>query len=164
MNTTSTTTQGWHFTNWGTWGWIETIVKGIGIAAGILAFLQSNAAAPLIIGGNPKLGAVIVLALLTFALTGALVMRFGQREVTAFIFGIFNVLGHAGLLIALLREPQNITLGVIFGVAFILGEILRQRFFATSGYTEGGRPTAALMNFSRGFMIAYVLLTVFLNV
>jgi hypothetical protein len=153
-------TQGWHTAEWGVWGWAETIVKLVGIGAGMLAFIQSDSSRAFVVGGNPHLAAVILLALLVLLTVGALAIRFGQREVISMIFAVLNFLGHVGLLIALLRVPDQRTLPIVFGVAFVLGELVKQRFLAVTGYTESGRSSSAMMNFSRGLAVVYALFTV----
>lgn len=155
-------TQDWHVANWGLWGWIETAIKGIGIAIGIIAFVNSNSSAELVIGGNPELGAVIVLAVISLAIIGAFFMRLRQREIISIIFAVFNVLGHLGLLIALLRVPETTTLPILFGMAFILGELTKAQFMRVSGYTEAGQSSAFMVRFALGVMFVYVVFTAFL--
>jgi hypothetical protein len=153
-------TQGWHVARWGLWGWIETGLKLVGIAAGIIAFLSSSSVSALTIGGHPHLGAVILLALLTLLTLGVLLLRTRQQEIISVVYSVFNVLGHAGLLIGLLRVPDQSLYVVILGVFFALGELAKQRFLAISGYTEGGASSTAMLNFSRGLMGVYILLVI----
>lgn len=154
--------QGWHIANWGLWGWVETIIKGVGIAIGIIAFINSNSSAGLVFSGNPELGAVIVLAVISLAIIGAFFMRLRQREIISVVFAIFNVLGHVGLLIALLRVPETTTLPILFGLAFILGELTKAQFMRVSGYTEAGQSSAFMVRFALGVMFVYVVFTAFL--
>jgi hypothetical protein len=158
----TTQSQGWHVANWGLWGWIETGLKLIGIGAGFLAFFGSSSAAEMIVGGNPNLAAVILLALLTLGLLAAVFMRVAQKEIISLIFSILNVLGHAGILIALLRTPDQQTLPLIFGVFFVLGELAKQRFLAISGYTEAGQSGSAMLMFSRVVLAIYVVFIIFI--
>jgi hypothetical protein len=157
-----TQTLEWHVGSWGLWGWVETILKLVGIVAGLLAFAGSNAAAPLVLANNPELGAVIVLALLTLAWVGALIPRFQQREVISMVFAIINALAHVGLLIALLRSPEPRTLAIVFGVFFILGQLAKDQFLRLSGYTEGGQTTDAMVKVSRGLAAFYLLFVILL--
>lgn len=152
--------QGWHIANWGTWGWLETGVKFIGILVGYAAFFASASAQTLTFGGNPELGAVILLALLTLGIFGAMFMRIRQQEIISLVFAVLNFLGHAGMLIALLRTPELTSLGIAFGVLFVIGELVKQRFLVVSGYTEAGQKTPGMVNFSRGLMSAYALFVV----
>jgi hypothetical protein len=48
-----------------------------------------------------------------------------------------NLLGHFGLLVALLRVPTDLTLAVIFGVFYALGQNVKVQFLRVTGYTEG---------------------------
>lgn len=160
--TTTTQSQGWHVANWGLWGWIETVLKLVGIGAGFLAFFGTSSAAEMMIGGNPNLAAVILLGLLTLGLAAAVFMRVMQKEIISLIFSILNALGHAGVLIALLRAPDQQTLLLIFAVFFVLGELAKQRFLAISGYTEAGQSASAMLTFSRVVLAIYVVFIVFI--
>lgn len=158
----SSTSQGWHIANWGTWGWIETILKLIGIGAGMLAFFNSASDAPLVIGGNPKLIAVILVALMTAGMVLAIGLRFTQKEIISIVFSVLNALGHAGLLVALLRIPPDMTLPLVFSVFFVLGELAKYRFMSTTGYTELGQSQAGMVRFSLMMVGTYIVLTILL--
>lgn len=162
MQTATSSTQGWHVANWGLWGWLETIVKLIGAGAGIVAFFNTMSISTLTLGGSPRLAAVILLGLLTFISIGLVFVRIRQQEIVSIFYAIFNLLGHAGLLIALLRAPQQTTLGIVFGIAYVAGELIKQRFLVVSGFTEAGQTTQSMVNFSRGVALFYLLLLIFL--
>jgi hypothetical protein len=38
----TTTQSGWHTAQWGTWGWLETIAKGIALVAAFIAFFTNS--------------------------------------------------------------------------------------------------------------------------
>ena len=151
---------GWHVANWGFWGWLETAIKLIGIVAAYIAFFNSSGISDLTIGGSPRLAAIIVLALLTLAMVGVVFIRIMQKELISIGYSILNALGHIALLIALLRVPTQTTLAIIFAVAFVLGELAKQRFLAISGYVEGGSNTATMVMFSRTIAVVYLVLAI----
>jgi hypothetical protein len=154
--------SGWHVANWGFWGWLETAIKLVGIVAGYIAFFNSSGVTDLTIGGSPRLAAVILLALLTLAMVGVVFVRITQKELISIGYSILNALGHIALLIALLRIPTQTTLALIFAVAFVLGELAKQRFLTISGYVEGGSNTASMLMFSRTIAVVYLVLAIFL--
>lgn len=154
--------KGWHVANWGFWGWVETGLKLVGIAAGILAFLNSSAVTELTIGGSPRLAAVILVALLSLAMVGVFFARIAQKELISIGFSALNAIGHVGLLVALLRIPAQTTLPLVFAIMFILGELAKQRFLAISGYVEGGSDTASMLKFSRIIALTYLVLAIVL--
>lgn len=159
-----TQSQGWHTAQWGTWGWAETILKLIAIVAGILAFINSDAAAPFLIGDNPHLAALVVLALLTLGALGQLGIRFMQRETISFGFAVLNLLGHLGLLIAVLRVPDQPTLSLVFGAFYTLGQIVKIQFLRVTGYTEGGASTRGMLIVSVVMAVAYALFAILMLV
>ncbi|MBI1280857.1 MAG: hypothetical protein GC179_22225 [Anaerolineaceae bacterium] len=153
---------GWHVSNWGFWGWLETAIKLVGIGAGYIAFFNSSGVTDLTIGGSPRLAAVILVAVFTLAMIGVVFMRIMQKELISIGYSILNALGHIALLFALLRVPTQTTLPIIFAVAFILGELAKQRFLTISGYVEGGANTASMLMFSRVVAVTYLVLAIFL--
>lgn len=156
------TTTGWHIGSWGFWGWLETAVKGVGIIVGLLAGLQAlNSGNSVVFDGNPHLAAVIWLGLICLIVVlGVPVLRITQKEIISIIFAILNALGHLGMLYSLLTIPDSRTLAIIFGVAYIAGELVKQRFLTVSGYTEAGQTTSAMINFSRLQMGIYAVFIV----
>ena len=145
MQTTQTQAEParWHTAQWGTWGWAETILKLIAIVAGLIAFVQSRG--EFVLGGNPHLAAVIVLALLSLASIAQVVIRLTQKEIVSMIFAVLNLLGHFGLLIALLRVPPDRTLAIVFGVFYVLGQLTKVQFLRVTGYTESGANSSAML-------------------
>lgn len=150
----------WHTAQWGMWGWFETILKLIGVVAGILAFAASNAASPLAIGDNPHLAALILLALLALGALAQVGIRFTQRETISFAFAILNLVGHLALLVAVLRVPDQPTLAMVFGGCYALGQLVKLQFLRATGYTEGGANTTAMLGVAALMAILYALLAV----
>jgi hypothetical protein len=155
-------TTGFHIGKWGFWGWLETAVKSMGILAGLIAFFNTSNVAELTIGGNPELGAIAILALFTLVAFAVIFLRIGQKEIISIVFWIGNFIGHTAMLIALLRVPQDTTLGIVFGIAYMCGEFVKQRWLYVTGYTESGQSTQAITTFSRGLAFLYFLYVVFL--
>jgi hypothetical protein len=152
--------QEWHTAEWGTWGWAETILKLIAIGAGIFAGVGVLSGGEFMLGGNPRLAAVILLALLTLGAVLQVVIRYGQREIISLIFAVLNLLGHSGLLIALLRAPDQRTLPILFGVFYVLGQVVKLQFLRVSGYTEGGASTRGMLRVTGVMATLYTLFTI----
>ena len=152
--------QGWHMAQWGTWGWAETILKLVAIAAGLLAFVRTLSLGALVIGGNPHLAAVILLVLLSLAAIFQIVVRLGQRETISFIFAVLNLLGHLGLLFALLHTPSPRNLPLIFGIFWLLGSLTKIQFLRVTGYTEGGANSSAMLRTTAIISVLYLLFTI----
>jgi len=155
----TTQVQGWHTSEWGLWGWIETILKLIALGIGILAFFRTPAN-DLVLGGNPHLAAVILLVLLSLAAVAQLGIRFQQRETISLIFAVLNLLGHLALLIALLRVMDSRALPVVFGGFYLLGQLTKLQFLRTSGYTEGGADERGMLRVAGAMTALYALFVV----
>jgi len=157
--------QKWHVAQWGTLGWLETIAKLIGIVCGWIAFSQSAATPQLILIGNSHLAAVIVFIILSLGAVGMVFLRVLLRDIFSMIFAILNLTGFLSLLIAILRASDQVRgLAIAFGVLYVIGELIKQRFLATSGYTEGGTSTAGMLSISRGLMFFYIIFIVLMIV
>jgi hypothetical protein len=160
--TQTTPPTGWHVAQWGTLGWAETIVKGIGIIVAFIALAQALPTGVFTLGGNPRLAAIIVLALLTLIWLAPIPLRLQQKEIISMVFTILNLLAHIALLVALLYVLPDRTLPIIFGVAYLIGEAIKRRWLIVSGYTEGGRPQSMMFMVSNIFLGAYALFIVFM--
>ncbi len=160
MQKSTTQGLGWHNEAWGMWGWIETILKLVGIVAAINLFTQTSGATGLVIGGNPHLAGVVLLALMTLVAFGVIYVRYTQKEILSFVFAIVNALGHLALLIALLRVPPSTTLGVLFGLMYVLGAAAKIRFLGLTGYTEGGADVKQMKRVTAIMGIIYIAFTV----
>lgn len=162
MQTTTTQAQGWTVKNWGTWGWVETIVKVVAFIVGIIAFIGSLSSSGFTVGGHPHLAAVILLGLLTLIGLGLMGFRFSQREIVSTAFAIASFVGHGALLLALLREPTLVTLPILFGVIFIVGQLVKYLFLQTTGFTEPGQTPRSMLIANTVLTVPYILLIVFL--
>lgn len=152
----------WHTAKWGTWGWAETIVKLIALGAGLVAFASALSADGFRLGDNPRLAAVILLVLLTLAAIAQLAIRAQQRETISVIFAVLNLLGHLGLLFALLRVPDQTALPLIFGILYLFGQLIKLQFLRVTGYTEGGANTSGMLRVTGAVAAAYALFVILL--
>lgn len=151
-------TTGWRVINWGIYGWIETALKGIALVMGIAAALNTPSDAPLTLTGHPRLLAVLLLFGLSLGTLVQLTFRFIQREVISVLFAVLNTAGHAGLVLALLRDPAMQIVPLLFCGFYLLGELAKQRFLRTTGYTEGGVDSATIIRASLFLALVYVAL------
>lgn len=164
MQESTTGSQGWHIAQWGLWGWIETILKIIGMAAGVWALLRTINVDYFITDTHIQPAAVVLMALLTVGMVFALIWRIIQREVISLIFAILNVIGHGSLLLALTRQPPQRVLPLIFCAFFVLGGLAKLRFLTATGYTEAGQSGRGMFAFSVAMVVVYVVLAVLLLV
>ena len=155
-------TQAWHVAKWGTWGWVETILKLIAVAAGLVAFVRSLSYEALAVANHPHLAAVIVLVLMTLAAVAQIAVRLGQHEIVSMAFAVLNLLGHLGLLFALLHIPDPRTLPLVFGVFWFAGQVTKLQFLRVSGYTEGGANTSAMLRTTAIIAALYALFVIFI--
>lgn len=156
------TTQGFYVGSWGTWGWLETIVKLVASVIGYIAFLGAIGTGTLTIAGHPHLASVILLVIATLAAVGLIALRIKQREIIGIVYSILNALGHIAILIALLMQPTATTYPILFGVIYAIGELIKIRFLQVSGFTERGQTTQQLVRFSGAIVAVYAIYVILL--
>ncbi len=127
--------QGWRVAKWGPLGWLETALKGIGIMTGIIAFFSAGSG-PLLLADNPNPPLLAYAGVLVAVVISILGARVIQQEIVSIVFALFNIVGHAGMFIAIARGADLGALPVLFGAAYVAGEIVKQRFLAVTGYVE----------------------------
>jgi hypothetical protein len=153
--------QTWHLQNWGIWGWAETALKLIGIAAVAFGLLGAVPTFSLNIPLNAKLLAVILLALLSLLSLVIITIRFGQREIIAFGFSILNALGHISALLLLLQSTVIPHYPAVFAITYLLGEAVKYQFLRVTGYTESGRDQKAMLQLPTALLVVYLLIAIF---
>ncbi|HVO41529.1 MAG TPA: hypothetical protein VMT34_02845, partial [Aggregatilineales bacterium] len=151
--------QGWHTAQWGLWGWLETTAKCVALVFGFIDLLNPLPSA-FMLGGNPHLAALIVLALLTLASIAQVAIRFRQRETISMGFALFNCLGHVALLIALAQVPHHRLWPVLFGAFYFVGQLVKIQFLRVTGYTENGANTPNMLRAAGVMAGLYALFTV----
>ena len=154
--------QGWHTEKWGTLGWVETGLKLLGIAVGLVALVRAFPLSTLVVSGHPHLAAVIVFALLTLGSIAVVALRFMQRETISMLFAVANTVGHVALLIALLYLPRHTRLPILFGVFYVLGQLVKHQFLRVSGYTESGANPRAMQVTTGVLTLLYAAFTILL--
>ncbi len=151
-----TANTAWHVGKWGFWGWFETIVKLVGVGAGLIALSRTDFSAGVQLTDLPHIVSVILLAVVGLPLIPIAGLRFRQREVISLVFSILNALGHLSMLAHLLFAPQSQFLPLVFGGAYVIGEAIKQRFLILTGYTEMNLDNGMLVKFVRGLMVVYL--------
>src|SRR5690606_34699415 len=132
---------------------------GVGIIVGFVAFFLALPLDPVSLEGL-EIAPAVLFAGITLGVFGSILVRVYQKEIISIIFAIVNALGHAGMSFYLLRGAEGDSLPVIFGIAYVVGELIKQRFLSQTGYTELGAKTPMMVMASRGLMLAYIIFTV----
>lgn len=149
--------QQWHMTQWGVFGWIETILKLLGFGAGLVAFYISLSAPGFTLRSNPHLAAIVVLVGATLFSLVMVVLRFQQKEIISMIFAVLQALASLALLFALLRIVDVKGLALLFGLFFSLGQIVKLQFLRKTHYTELGMTREAMIRGCVGIIVASLL-------
>ena len=152
--------KGWHIAQWGVLGWLETASKELGIGLGIILFLQTIRSESLTFADVEFTISAGILALLTLFAGVVVIIRVTQREVFSLIYSITNALGHVAMFYYVIHTPDNTLAPILFALAYVIGELVKQRYLLTTGYTELGQETPQMVMFSRGLMSVYIVMGV----
>jgi hypothetical protein len=156
----STPSKHWHIANWTGLGWLETGLKLVALAAGILALYRALTSGTFITPAGTRLIEVVLVALLALALTAGIVDRYIEREIIAMGFVLVNNLGHWGMVVALFTRPGPNKLLIIFALFMLLGDIVKIIFLLRTKFTVRGLPTALLVRLTSFFVISYAILLI----
>lgn len=150
QNTTNNRVEmtGWHVKNWNALGWLETAIKLGGIASAAVGAVTMVGSEGLELSGVDY-GVVAVAVLLSLGAVFQLVLRVKQKELISLVFAVVNLSGHAALLWVVVYASAASWVPVAFGSAYVVGELIKQRFLAASGYTEDGQTPAGMQRLSR---------------
>jgi len=150
----------WHTSKWGNLGWAETVAKLVAIVAGLFAFALSFPGGGIGFGLNVRLAAFLVFAFLSVGAFMQLTIRLKQREIVSLVFAVVNLLGHLGLLYALLHPSLPPTIPLVFAAFWVLGQLIKLQFLRTTGFTEQGSDSAGMLKFAAVQTSLYVLFAV----
>jgi len=155
--TSNTDTKTWHIATWGFLGWLETGIKLVGILSAVVAVTQIVPTESIEITGFLHGLTIAVIGLITLFILPVIFIRIYQREIISILFAIMNTIGHLAMLYFAVYTSEQSLLPVIFAVAYVFGELVKQRFLSTIGYTEMGQETSQMLMLSRGLLFMYVL-------
>jgi len=151
----------WHTAKWGAWGWAETVVKLVAIGLGLWAGKVSIFAPWVTPGLDLRLVALVLLALATVGAVVQLTLRIKQKETISFVFALLNLLGHLGLVWAVVHGEFPLVVAALFGGFYVLGQAIKVGFLRATGYTEEGADSAGIQRFAVIQGLIYLLFTVF---
>jgi len=151
--------EGWYLARMDWLEWQETVLKlgaaGCGIAAFSLAFAADRLALP----GGWGLVQLVILAVMSLGLFGAVFERLDQREIGAMVFVVVNNLGHWGLLLAIASGLGG-GLVIAFSALMLAGEITKLTFFAKSNFTVRNSPKKFVLAIVAMFALGYTAILV----
>jgi hypothetical protein len=151
--------ESWYLARMGWLEWQETALKLAAAACGIAAFSLFFAADKLALPGGWGLVQLVILAVMSIGLFGAIFERLDQREIGAMVFVVINNLGHWGLLLAIVSGLSN-GLVIAFGALMLAGEITKLTFFASSNFTVRGSPREFVFAIVAMFALGYAAIMV----
>jgi len=156
----------WRCQRYGPLGWMETLVKLIGICVGIASLSIYNRAKRKL--QTTRIVQIVFMGIVGAVLIGLIVQRVSDKELFALGFIVIHVIGHWIMVLVLIlsRDPGSF----IFTYAFlmVLGEFIKVCFLFLAENIEVSlfqiRITKAVLFGLSGFFIVFYLIVIILQV
>jgi hypothetical protein len=152
----------WHVAEWPPLAWLETGIKSIALALGIVTAVRALSGGGLAWPGGLRLAQLVVQVVLSLGLVAAIFDRIVEREIVAMVFVIVNNLGHWGVVVALASEVGPGGLLTAFAGLMLIGDLAKLTFLqAHPEFTVRDTPRSALYGLTLLYVVGYALILVF---
>ncbi len=158
MGQEETTGKTWHVASWPLLAWLETGVKLVALALGIVALVQALAGGALALPDGVRLAQLLILAFLSLGLVVAVFDRLAEREIVAMVFVLLNNLGHWGLVVALANKAGPGWLLPAFAGLMLLGDLVKLAFLRVHDFSVRDRPQAVLYGLTSAYVVGYLVI------
>lgn len=149
----------WYWGRWGPLGAAETAVK-LGALMVAIAAAVDLAGEPSAVDAARQWGVLVLLGIATFGLVGAIADRVIEREITAMIFVVVNVIGHVAAILAVLHAEWPRTAIGVFAVLMTTGELIKLRFLRTTGFRVRDISPRTVVALTTGYAALYAVIAV----
>lgn len=146
----------WHVAPWPPLAWLETGIKLVAIALGVLALVQALNAGSFALPAGVRLVQLAVLALLSLGLAVAILDRYIEHELVAMAFVILNNLGHWGMVVALASIPGPGVLLPLFAGLMLAGDLVKVVFLRVHDFSVRDTPRVALYGLTLVYVVGYL--------
>lgn len=157
-NTTPAETRQWRVDRWPALAWLETVIKLLAIALGILALAQALAGGSFVVPSGLRLAQFVILAFLSLGLVAAIFDRLAEPEIVAMVFVLLNNLGHWGMVIALATEPGPGALLTAFAALMLAGDVVKLVFLKVHDFSVRDTSNAVLLELTSVYVIGYLVI------
>ena len=148
--------KSWRVGNWPALAWLETIIKlialAIGIVSGITALVNANFSFP----SGLLLVQLILLAILALGLLAAIFDRLADKEIVAMVFVVINNLGHWGMVLGILGSSAAML--PWFAGLMLLGDLVKVVFIRVHKFTVREYGQRVLVRLTAVYITGYFLI------
>jgi hypothetical protein len=137
---------------------LETLIKLAALVLGVIALVQALSGGVFALPGGLRLVQLVILALLSLGLVGAIFDRLALREIVAMIFVILNNLGHWGMVLALASEPGPGGLVLAFAGLMLLGDLVKLVFLKVHDFSVRDLPKVVLYGLTSVYIVGYLVI------
>ncbi len=149
--------SGWRVGDWTALGWIETVLKVVGVGVGIAALLTASGL-PADAPSGARLAQAVILLVLSLGLVAAIADRLAEREVIGIVFILLMNAGHWCMTVAVARDPGLGAFVVAFAALMGAGDLVKLVFLARSGFRVRDVPRGVTFALTGAYAAGYVAL------
>lgn len=148
--------RNWRVAPWPRLAWLQMGIKLAAIVIGVVALAQALAEGRFGLSADLRLVQLGALGLRSIGLLAILWDRCLEREVLSLVFVLLNILGHAGMIVALTTRPGPGWLLLAFAVVMLAGEALNLALLRIEDLRIRNTPRAALFGLVSCYIVCYL--------
>jgi hypothetical protein len=150
----------WYVAKWPPLAWLETGIKLVALAIGLLAFFEALSAGEFALPSGLRLAQLLVMALLSLGLVAAILDRLVEREVVAMVIVILNNLGHWGMTMALASVQDLGSSLIAFAALMLVGDLVKLLFLKLHDFQVRDTPRGVLYGLTAFYTLGYATLLI----
>jgi hypothetical protein len=147
--------RSWHFADWPPLAWLETVIKLFALLLAILTAYRGIQRWSFNFPTGPGLIEWIIMLVLSFGLTLAIIDRVQNREIFAMGFIVLNNLGHWGLTYTLMTDPGPGQLLAVFAGLMLLGDLVKLLSIRVHSFKVRDVPKSVLYGLTALYITGY---------
>ena len=157
-NNAQMTDKQWHVAKWPPLAWLETAIKLVALAIGLLAFFEALSAGEFALPAGQRLAQLLVMALLSLGLVAAILDRLVEREVVAMAFVLLNNVGHWGMTVALTSAQDLGSSLIAFAGLMLVGDLVKLIFLRLHDFQVRDTPRVVLYGLTAFYALGYAVI------
>lgn len=148
----------WHFADWPTLAWLETVIKLFALLLAILTTYRGIQRWTFEFPSGLVLVEWIIMLVLSLGLALAIIDRFKNREILAMGFILLNNLGHWGMTYTLMTDPGPGPILSVFAALMLLGDLVKLLFLRLHPFRVRELSKTVMYGLTGVFIAGYALI------
>jgi hypothetical protein len=148
--------KGWHVAQWPLLAWLETAIKLVAIAIGMIALVQAIVGGTFYLPRGLCLAQWVIMIVLSLGLVAAILDRLAEKEIVAMVFVVLNNIGHWGMVVAMATLPGPGILLTLFAALMVAGDLVKLVFLNVHDFSVRDTPPVVLYGLTGFYIVGYL--------